>query len=265
MPGFKLLTKPTNTVYEYDGSLGGFYCCVHESIYKKEMPLEIIAEGNGGLLPPRFIETDREKALKVRESIRLKISAEALEICETVFLTNLAQKETHILKFLLRGYEEGPRVMTLLTDFDVAPMLEAQRFIGNEAHLLKGFVRFREYDGKLVATITPKNYVLPVIAPHFCERFAEETFMIYDKTHRVALVYEKGRMQIGYMPELNLPPMEEKEKYFQALWRQFYETIAIKARRNERCRMGHMPKRYWENMLEMDGERGVEIAARRPQ
>ena len=255
MPGFKLLTTKSNAVYEYDGSLGGFYCCVHESIYKKEMPLSIITQGSGGLLPPKWIETDREKALKVRESIEKKISPAALALCETVFLSNLADKELHTLRFLLLGYEVGALVTGMLADPVVAPLIEAKRFIGNEAHLLKGFVRFREYEGKLVATITPKNYVLPVLMPQFCERYAEETFMIYDKTHHAALVYENGRAQIGYLQELNLPEKEEKEKYYQALWRQFYRTIGIEPRRNERTRRGHMPMRYWENMIEMENEK----------
>ncbi len=252
MPGFKLLMNASNTIYQYDGSLGGLYCCVHESVYQKEIPMAISNETGVGLLPAKIIETQREKALKVRESIKAKISGEALELCETVFLSNLEDKEMHILRFLILGYAVGAKVVNYLADPVVAPLIEAQRFIAGEAHLLKGFVRFVEYDGKLIATITPKNYVLPVLASHFCERFAEETFMIYDKTHQAALIYERGQAQIGYLPELILPEKDENEKYYQSLWRQFYQTNGIKERKNERCRMGHMPKRYWENMIEMD-------------
>jgi hypothetical protein len=30
--------------------------------------------------------------------------------------------------------------------------------------------------------------------------------------------------------------------------------VAIEGRENPRCRMTHMPKRYWENMVEMQEE-----------
>ena len=33
--------------------------------------------------------------------------------------------------------------------------------------------------------------------------------------------------------------------------RRFYDTIAIRERENPRCRMNHMPKKYWKNMVEM--------------
>jgi hypothetical protein len=52
------------------------------------------------------------------------------------------------------------------------------------------------------------------------------------------------------MENLHLNAPSERELMFRALWRRFYETIAIEGRRNERCRMSHMPKRYWGNMTE---------------
>ena len=36
------------------------------------------------------------------------------------------------------------------------------------------------------------------------------------------------------------------------------DAIAIKERYNPRCRMGHMPKRYWANMTEFWEERCAE-------
>ena len=45
-----------------------------------------------------------------------------------------------------------------------------------------------------------------------------------------------------------------EELRYRVLWKRFYKTIAIAARENPRCRMTHCPKRYWENMLEMEDE-----------
>ena len=53
---------------------------------------------------------------------------------------------------------------------------------------------------------------------------------------------------------LELPPPSEREQQFQALWKQFYQTLEIKARHNEKCRMTHCPKRFWADMVEMRSE-----------
>ena len=52
---------------------------------------------------------------------------------------------------------------------------------------------------------------------------------------------------------LELPPPSAREQEFQALWKQFYDTLEIKARHNETCRMSHCPKRFWQDMPEMQG------------
>lgn len=50
------------------------------------------------------------------------------------------------------------------------------------------------------------------------------------------------------------PHLDEKEQQFQELWRQFYKTLEIKARHNEKGRMTHCPKRFWADMTEMKEE-----------
>ena len=56
------------------------------------------------------------------------------------------------------------------------------------------------------------------------------------------------------LSSLELPPPSEREQQFQALWKQFYQTLEIKARHNEKCRMTHCPKRFWADMVEMKDE-----------
>ena len=53
---------------------------------------------------------------------------------------------------------------------------------------------------------------------------------------------------------LELPPPSAREQQFQALWTQFYKTLEIQARHNEKGRMTHCPKRFWADMVEMQGE-----------
>ena len=48
----------------------------------------------------------------------------------------------------------------------------------------------------LAGEIRPKNRVLPLLRPHFCDRMYNETFLLYDRTHREALVHQKGKWAI---------------------------------------------------------------------
>ena len=49
-------------------------------------------------------------------------------------------------------------------------------------------------------------------------------------------------------------PAGEEELRYRAMWRKFYDTIAIEGRYNPRCRMTQMPKRYWGDMTEFQRE-----------
>ena len=253
MPDIKPLALPADVIYTYDGSFEGFLCCVFESVYAKELPMDIVRQDEA---PPTFLrvramETDAKKAERVRASIPKKISKRAMELVMAVFCSCLPKKELRMLQFLLQGYREGGSICSKLGDPVVAPLLSAERHLLHEAHLLKGFMRFSDVGGALVASITPKNDVLPYIADHFIRRYEQEQFMIYDRTNKAALVYQNGRADILQVEQVDFPEITEGEAKYQALWKRFYDTVAIEGRENPRCRMTHMPKRYWDNMPEV--------------
>ena len=242
----------SNLVYYYDGTYDGFMCCVFESFDKKELPIsiELYDCEQSTLFTVKEIYTDKEKADRVKKSIAQKISLEAKELIEESFLTNLCEKELHILYFMRLGYKVGRRVTEMLDNEDVAELKKAVLHLSHEAHLYTGFVRFSDYDGVLMAQISPKNNVLPLIAPHFCDRYSGETFMIYDNIHRVALVYKDGKRSFINADNIETPSVGVEEEKYRALWKKFYDTIGIEGRKNHLGRQTHMPKRYWDNMTE---------------
>lgn len=247
------LAQPANVIFLYDGSFDGFLCCVYHCVYTRQLPMEvqIVELAQPSFFEERSIPTEYEQAQKVRNSIPKKISAEAFQMVQTVFLSDEKEKELKLIKFLLLGYQQGAAVTKMLGHADVAPIVQAEKRLLFEAHLLKGFVRFSEYDSMLVSQITPKNFVLPFLAEHFSERYSQENFLIYDKTHKAALTHDKSGVKIIPLEALKIQKEDEKEKEYQALWKQFYNTVSIEARYNPKCRRTHMPKRYWENMTEM--------------
>ena len=75
-----------------------------------------------------------------------------------------------------------------------------------------------------------------------------------DRTHREALFCQKGKWAIVPLDRFDLAPPGAGELDYRALWRRFYDTIAIEGRYNPKCRMTQMPKRYWGTMTEFQRE-----------
>lgn len=247
----------TNLAYLYDGSFAGFLCCVFESFYRRELPEEVIpaAQFSCSLYPVRKIETDPSHSERVWNAIETKLGAISADLTQFGFLTCLENKERLLLDFLRLGFRTGPQVVRMLQDDTVSALDHAVRSLRNEAHLLCGFLRFTEVNGILAAIIGPKNSVLPILRDHFSDRFAGETFMIFDRTHQLALFHQGGYARIVPVESVKLPAPGEQEKGWEALWQRFYDTIAIEGRLNPRCRMTHCPKRYWGYMTEFGAEK----------
>lgn len=239
-------------IYSYDGTFDGLLCCVFKSYEEKVIPDDIISVKAAAmtLLPVTYVPTETDKAVRVEKSIPLKLGHEAYSFVRRAFLTCLPKKERYILLFLRLGYQHGSQVMKMLTHEVVHALFKAVRHLDRESHLFKGFIRFSIYHEVLISEIEPKNFVLPLLAQHFCERFPDEKFLIYDKVHRMALIYEPYHVDMIPIDALNLPDADEQEKEIRDLWKLFFKTIEIEGRHNPRCQMTLMPKRYWGGMTE---------------
>ena len=244
----------TDVVYHYDGSFQGFLCCVFQAYAHREDPALILSADacQESLFAPRYIQTEKGQAARELRAIPQKMGPAGLELVRLGFLCRLPQRELLLLRLLRLGFAQGPSLLRRLTEEPVCTLEKAVRALKHEAHLYTGFVRFSEYQGALSAVITPKNQVLPLLASHFVQRFPDESFLIYDKTHHMALVHQ-GRTAIVPLENVQLPAPTEEERRCRALWQQFYQTVSIQQRENPRCQMSHMPKRFWADLTEDPG------------
>ncbi len=250
-----------NVIYLYDGTFEGLMCCVYEHYYNKTTPLEIKKQSEQSIsfFENVHIETDSAIANRVYNSIDVTISKRAQNLVKTAFLSCMKDKEIAILNFLKYGYKCGKKTMLMISHPCVCTLLDAEKHLLKEAHNFKGFVRFEDYNGALVAKIAPKNFVLPFLKNHFCSRFPNENFLIFDESNKCALVYKEKNAQIINLDSLLLPKIDETEQKYRQMWRAFYETIAIKERENPRCQMTFMPKRYWANLTEKQNDENEQV------
>ena len=59
----------SDVIYLYDGSFEGLLCCVHESVYTHELPVDIQPEeaAQPTLFRQKYIAADEEKAARVSD------------------------------------------------------------------------------------------------------------------------------------------------------------------------------------------------------
>lgn len=250
------------TIFEcedsFEGILSGVYDAWDSRLGHDNVRLEIPGQETMELFSDyKEVHLDWQKAEKVMNSIRNKISWEAYELLFHASLSYERDKADRIYRFLIDGYRCGANITKMLAKDSVFRIFEINRTVCNENHLLTGFVRFVSLDsGVLISKITPKNNVLPILAPHFADRLSGVNWMIFDANRKSAAFY---RVDQGWvMAKLNKEQGElaeglsEKKDEFQELWKVFFHTITIKERTNPVCQRNHLPLRYRGNMPEFD-------------
>ena len=243
--------------YRYDGSFAGFLTCAWDALECKIEPVEFLRPGDGpALWETREPETDEGRARRLYAGLARRTSVKFRDMIAHAFLTCLPQKELDLLTLIRRGLREGDRVRRDLSDPVVARVNLALTKMWTEWDHLRGFVRFSELDGFLVGEIEPKNRVLPLLAPHFAQRYSGEKLVLYDRTNREIFLSEGGQWKILPAGDFRMGPAGVQEKAFRAMWRRYYDAVTIEGRINPKCQATHMPKRYRHVMTEFltDGE-----------
>jgi probable DNA metabolism protein len=240
--------------YVYDGSFEGILTAIFEAYYRHEVPDQIESEQ---LLQQNFItryvyiKTDAEKADRVYKSILQKISGKALDNAYHVYLSEEPDAGTLIYKYLRLGWKMGGRVDLHLADDTVRRVDNVNRRLENELHRLLGFVRFRQVEGGIFySAISPDNNVVELLAPHFAERLSDQNWIIHDVKREIAAMYNMKTWIISEFSVEDIPRDTAAENEYAKLWKQFFNTIAIKERENPELQKRLMPKRYWKHMTE---------------
>lgn len=170
-------------------------------------------------------------------------------------LSNHKNRADFIYRFLLDGFKYGENVLNMMHLDSVFSIFELCRFVGNENHLLTGFLRFsKTEEGLLVSKIAPKNDVITLLANHFSDRISEENWIIYDEKRKKGIVHAAGKSWVVFHDEdklwMDKIKWKTDEQEYQDLWRTFHRSIAIPERANYRCQRNHLPLRYRPYMTE---------------
>jgi probable DNA metabolism protein len=257
-------------LYFYDGTFPGLLTAIYEIYYCHDNPLDISI--NTAQESPQInflnenktIVTDYEKALKVSEGIKNKISVQALDNIYYAFLSGITGKEMVIFNYIKLGFKLGSGIDVHLYDEKVMSLHKILKKVRKETHLMTGFIRFTYKNDFYYASYEPDHNITELLAPEFAERFADQYFIIHDVSRNIAAVYNTKEWVIisfgnSDLEKLNVVYNEEvlldnSDNYicYEKLWKEYFVNISIDERKNEKHQKSLMPKRYWKNMLETE-------------
>jgi len=197
------------------------------------------------------------KVQAIESMIRKNLGEPTLYAFSLALLSNDPQRADSVFRVMqvARNVPNQHLIMEHLGNKDVQHVFELKRQVGREAHLLQGFIRFRELDhGVLFAEIRPKSQVLTCFADFFQNRYPLENWIIFDHTHNVALVHPKSSSYFLITFAENeldtlIRPDQTLDQY-EDLWRIFFQSVSIKERENKDLQRNLLPLRFREHMIE---------------
>lgn len=260
-------------IYVCEDSLTGIFSGIYE-VWKRKMTAEEAGLEVGDSFERRlfceyiFCKAEERKALAVIRMIQKNLGADVYEKISYALLSADRRKADMVFRAMLEAKKlsRKDRLMEHLGNEAVRAVFGMYRQVANEAHHYKGFVRFRELKNKtLFAKIEPKHAVLPCIAEHFADRFPQENWVIYDKTHEVFLIHEKGKRYYFLQQYMCMKGdsgsaqniaggFSEEEMDYEALWKEFVQSISVAERENRALQNQNLPLRFRTNLVEFSKE-----------
>lgn len=249
-------------IYICNDTVTGIYSGIYDAWKTR------LGEGQLGIVPRGMIEQEffceyiesaesEQKAIAVEKLIKRHLGYDAYWNIYHAVLSNDREKGDAILGTMLeaRQIKESKMIMQHLTHPKVRKVFELGRKVSNESCYYREILRFSELqNGLLFAQIKPQNQILTCLGDHFANRFPLENWMIYDKTHKMFLVHQKGKHWILIVnEELNeeaIYKVSTREAMYVNLWKVFFESIAIKERKNYDLQRQHLPLRYRSHITE---------------
>ena len=258
----------------YDGSFEGFLCAVFDVYEYKLSDVEIVPAHKhqpSMFAEPHFVNHDLKHSDRVWTGLEKKLSLAAQKQVYRTFLSELDGIENILLQYIQYAFASEAAMEEDYSNKAVLTTFQTAKKVWREKHRMEAFVRFQKTaDGLFYAIIDPDYNVLPLIAKHFTERYADQRWMIYDAKRKYGSYYDGEdvqNVQIEFSEDLEQgenisAAYDEAETIYQELWKQYFKSVNIAARKNTKLHIQHMPKRYWKYLPEKQPDAGTGLNER---
>jgi probable DNA metabolism protein len=255
-------------IFIYDASFEGFLTAVFESYRLKIVPDEILEES-----PRReeefvplfsenilYISSDEQKAQRVWNGLKKKLSPSACSMISVVFLADDPTIPMLLFRYIRKAIEAPKSIETNFGDKDVLEATKWYKKVRREAERIRQFVRFQKTEDDIFfAPFAPLHNVLPLAVEHFSDRFSDQKWIVYDTKRKYGFYYDlKTTVEVTFdnlnidarLGKIDQSMMAEDERLFQEMWKVYFKSMTIKERINPKLHRQNMPRRFWRYLTE---------------
>ncbi|WP_194851388.1 TIGR03915 family putative DNA repair protein [Nonlabens antarcticus] len=259
-------------VLQYDGTFDGLMTTIF-TIYQHKVKNPIIqapAQQQDSLFGEAHeIITEPEKAQRVLNRMNELSSKQDMMEFYKAFLSEILGIENTLYQYCQQTFAAGKAPSGDYGNTTILKISQAAKMVGREKHRMEAFIRFHLIDEDLYyANCEPDFNVLPLIAQHFKNRYADQKWVIYDLKRDFGISYDlenvvevtinfkdptakKGIVnKAGSSTQLVTGSFRESENNYRDLWNQYFKSTNIESRKNMKLHLQHVPKRYWKYLSE---------------
>lgn len=249
------------TVLFYDGTFEGMLTAIFE-IYQRRLGPVKLQKGewySSAMFEETLkIITHDESAARVLKGLHKKLSPTAIQRLYIAHLAEIENEECNLVGYIRYVFDTARNIEEDYGNKFILRISEIVRMMRREKHRMEAFVRFKQLrDGCYYAAIEPDFNVLPLLIKHFKNRYADQKWIIYDLKRSYGIYYDLHDTQYITLDfsTLNKPgevisAFTEDESIYQHLWKNYFHSVNIPARKNTKLHVRHIPKRYWKHLTE---------------
>lgn len=249
------------TTIFYDGSFEGILTAIFEIYARKLKQVKLLPNGtySTALFTDELkVTTDLERARRVLQGLTQKIAPAGVQRLYVAHLAEILEEDNPIVGYMRYVFDSEQAIDDDYTNKYVLRISEIVRMVRREKHRMEAFIRFQKLkDGTFYATVDPDFNVLPLILRHFKNRYADQKWIIYDTRRAFGLYYDLHQVEyitLDFSPEgigkNILSKYDSDEGIYQVLWKDYFKSVNIASRKNNKLHLRHVPKRYWKNLTE---------------
>lgn len=245
----------------YDGSFAGFLTAVFDVYEYKFCNPTICPEHqrqDSLFGQTHMVYTDQQKAERVWKGLKKYMLPKAINQVHKTFLSEQRGMEDMLLEYVQYVFKARADIAQDYSNHGARYVGDMAVKVHREKHRMEAFVRFQKTaDDLFFSVVEPDFNVLPLIIRHFRERYADQKWLIYDKKRKYGIYYDMSKTSFVQI-DMETPignaelgsVLNESEHAYQQLWRDYFNSTNIKARKNMKLHIRHMPLRYWKYLTE---------------
>lgn len=249
------------TILFYDGTFEGLLTVVFE-IYDRKLTAVKVYKGRQQATAmfeqTLDVATNEIYATRVLKGLRKKLSPNGVQRLYIAHMAEMDNEENNLVGFIRYVFDSAENIEDDYGNRYVMRLSEIIRMMRREKHRMEAFVRFRKLkDETYYAAVEPDFNVLPLLIRHFKSRYTDQKWMIYDLRRNYGIYYDKHDTQFITLdfaatgkPGDVISAYTEGESIYQHLWKSYFHSVNIPARKNTRLHVRHIPKRYWKHLTE---------------